>query len=257
MFGVTLLNDKLYVLRVREQDDTTWFGIDVYYAKNGAWQLGQILTDIGGQDLRDMASCVTHQCLYVCDFGAKSILKPSLDGVGVSRWTVDEAPVGISVTPNTCNVLITSGESSRLLELNWQNGELLRLIYLPEEVQSPKHAILLPGGEFLVSHGERTVHQVCKVRADGSGIVRCFGNGVESGIEKLSLPCQMAVDKDGFVFVADCWNDRVVLLSSSLEFVREIRVLGDCPRRLCLDHFQRMKLRLYVGLEDKLTVVEL
>ena len=67
----------------------------------------------------------------------------------------------------------------------------------------------------------------------------------------------MAVDKDGFVFVADCWNDRVVLLSPTLEFVREITGLGGTPRRLCLDHFQRMKLRLYVGLDDKLSVVEL
>ena len=67
----------------------------------------------------------------------------------------------------------------------------------------------------------------------------------------------MAVDKDGFVFVADFWNDRVVLLSPTLEFVREIKGLGETPRRLCLDHFQRMKLRLYVGLDDKLSVVEL
>ena len=268
VFGVTMLNDRLYVLRERELDQTR-FGLDVYSTVNSAWQLVQVLI-VDGQDLRDIASCATHQCLYVCDFGAKSVKsaksvkKLRSDGSKVSSWPVDEAPVGISVSPNKCNVLIASGESSKLLELDRESGRLVRSINLPEEVVSPRHAILLPDGHILVSHGEHDVHMVCDIRGDtvirsfGNDVdSESFGNDVDSEMRKLSLPCQMAVDKDGFVFVADCWNDRVVLLSPSLELVREIRDLGDCPRRLYLDHFHRTKLRLFVGLDDKLTVIEL
>ena len=255
---MTVLNNKLYVLRERVLERAGWFMLDVYSTEGDVWQLEKMVT-VTGEDLRDVASCVKHKCLYVCDFSAKSIPKLSLDGAEVSRWNVNEACVGISVTSDSCSLLLTSGESNKVLELSGENGQRLRDIRLPEEIQSPRHAVLLSTGELLVSHGE---HRVCKVSTDGSTVIHSFGSEVGSQMEKLSLPCQLAVDKDGFVFVADCWNNRLVLLSPSLEFVREIKNLGDCPlgecpRRLFLDHFHRMKLRLYVGLEDKLTIVEL
>jgi len=249
VYGVALLNDKLYVLRVREFDHDTWFGFDIYFTKNGTWQLEKMMT-VAGQDLRDVASSAVHQCLFVCDFSAKSVLKLGLDVEVVKSWSVDEAPVGVSVVPDTdsCRVLITSGESNTLLVLDCESGQCLPFIALPEDVQLPRHAILLSGKELMVSHGEHGENRVCKMRSDG---------GVLCSFDDVKLPCQMAVDKDGFVFVADCWNERVVLLSPTLEFIREIKDLGDTPRRLCLDHFHRMKLRLYVGLDDKLSVVEL
>jgi len=253
---VTVLNNKLIVLRERELDRDKWFMLDVYSID--CWQLEKMVT-VTGEDLRDIASCVNNKCLYVCDFGAKSVLKLSLDGAEVSRWNVGEACVGISVTSDKNNLLLTSGESSKVLELSCDDGRCLRRIRLPEEIQSPRHAVQLCTGEFLVSHSEHSVglHRVCQLSSDGRTITHSFGNEVGSETDKLYLPCQLAVDKDGFVFVADCWNNRLVLLSPSLKFVREIKDFGDCPRRLYLDHFHRMKLRLYIGLEDTLSIVEL
>jgi len=263
VYGVTLLNTKLYVLRERMLDHAEWFMLDVYFVKNDSWQLEKTVT-VSGEDLRDLASCVRNRCLYVCDFGTRSIRKLSLDGEEVSSWPVIEACIGISVISGSCNLLLTSGESNMILELSSERGECLHHIQLPEEIESPRHAFQLSSGEFLVSHGDVgehsvEIHRVCKVRSDGSRstIIQSFGSEVDSAIEKLSVPCQIAVDKDGFVFVTDCWNNRLVLLSLSLKFIREIKDLGDCPRRLCLDHVHRMKVRLYVGLEDKLTIVEL
>jgi len=249
--GVTLLNDKLYVLRAQELDDTTWFQFDVYFNEDSAWKPHRTLT-VAGQDLTDVASCAKQQCLYVCDSGSRMVRKLSLDVQLVGSWPVDETPVGISVMPNSYNVLVTSGENSTLLELDCESGQCSPFVTLPEEVQSPRHAIQLSSGEVLVSHGEENVHLVRKIGTDGD-IICIFGEEVED-----FLPCQMAVDKDGFVLVADYWNERVVLLSPSLEFVRDIWDLGGgTPHRLCLDHFHRTKLRLFVGVDKKVSVVEL
>jgi len=187
VYGVTLLNDKLYVLRVREFDHTTWFGFDIYSTKNSTWQLEHMVT-VAGQDLTDVASCAVHQCLYVCDFGAKSVMKLGLDGEVVGSWSVDEAPVGISVMPHTdsCRLLITSSESNTLLQLDCDSGQCSRFVSLPDEVRSPRHAILLPGGEVLVSHGEPNAHRVRKVSTRGD-IIHSFGDEVDS----LNLPCQV------------------------------------------------------------------
>ena len=58
----------------------------------------------------------------------------------------------------------------------------------------------------------------------------------------------MAVDEDSqFIFVADCLNNRVVMLSPTLEFVRHISEGLSHPRRLYLHHATR---RLYVGQHD-------
>jgi len=253
VYGVTLLNEKLYVLRVREMD-RTWF--DVYHIEDSAWLLERVFTVVG-QDLRDVTSCAKQQCLYVCDYGAKAVLKLGLDGTKVCSWPVDEAPVGISIVPDTCNLLVTSDESNQLFKLDCKSGQPLPVIKLPEEVPSPRHAIQLDTGELLVSHGQHGSHRVCKISSGGDTVKDSYGDKVEPEMDKLGLPCEIAVDKDGFVFVTDCWNDRIVLLSPSLEFVREIKDFGACPRRLCLDHFHRLKLRLYVGLEDYLRVIEL
>jgi len=256
VFGVTLLNEKLYVLRVCEMDCIMWSGFDVYRTKDGSWELERVFT-VEGQDLRDVTACAKQQCLYVCDYGTNAVLKLRLDGTEVYSWPVGEAPVGISVVPDTCNLLVTSDESNQLFELDCDSGQPLSVVRLPEEVPSPRHAIRLANGELLVSHGQHGSHRVCKISSGGDTVIGSYGDKVEPEMDKLGLPCEMAVDKDGFVFVADCWNDRVVLLSPSLQFVREIRDFGACPRRLCLDHFHRLKLRLYVGLDDNLTVIEL
>jgi len=146
------------------------------------------MVTVAGQDLSDVASCAAHQCLYVCDSGAKSVLKLGLDGEMVGSWPVDEAPVGISVMPHTdsCRLLITSSESNTLLQLDCETGQCSRFVSLPDEVQSPRHAILLPAGEILVSHGEPNGHRVRKISPDGD-IIHSFGDEADS----LNLPCQV------------------------------------------------------------------
>jgi len=63
----------------------------------------------------------------------------------------------------------------------------------------------------------------------------------------MNLPVHLAVDRNGFVFVADLNNYRVLLLSPALTFVREVLSrdqLGWTPVRIWLDSDIR---RLYVA----------
>ena len=54
----------------------------------------------------------------------------------------------------------------------------------------------------------------------------------------MNVPAHLAVDRNGFDFVADVNNQRVLLLSPALTFVRDVLSLEQlkwCPVRLWLD----------------------
>ena len=90
------------------------------------------------------------------------------------------------------------------------------------------------------------LHRVCLVGSDGQ-VVKSYGGQWGPGSGELDFPRHMAVDKDGFVFVADSGNQRVLLLSPLLTYVREIvsrEQLKWEPVRLFLDCDRR---RLYVA----------
>ena len=66
-----------------------------------------------------------------------------------------------------------------------------------------------------------------------------------SGDGRLSSPCHLAVDEDSqLIFVADNGNNRVVVLSPTLQFVRYIRKGILWPHRLYSDQNTR---RMYVA----------
>jgi len=65
------------------------------------------------------------------------------------------------------------------------------------------------------------------------------------------VPVHLAVDRNGFVFVADMVNCRVLLLSPSLDYVSEVALrqrLKLDPLRLFLDVDRR---RLYVAVNKR------
>ena len=79
------------------------------------------------------------------------------------------------------------------------------------------------------------------------GRVTCSygGHSSSGGVGQLNEPCHLAVDEDSqLIFVADWFNDRVVLLSPTLELVRRIRERVLRPRRL---YFYQTTRRLFVG----------
>ena len=85
---------------------------------------------------------------------------------------------------------------------------------------------------------------MCIVDDDGR-VTRSYGGQEGSDVGQLDWPRHVAVDEDSqFIYVADSRNDRVVLLSPTLEFVRYVSEELSRPYRLHLHHTTR---RLYVA----------
>jgi len=93
---------------------------------------------------------------------------------------------------------------------------------------------------------------VCIVDGDGK-VTRSYGGQSGSGVGQLDEPRHVAVGEDSqFIYVADYCNGRVVLLSSTLEFVRYVSEELSQPRRLHLNYTTR---RLHVSHERGNVVV--
>jgi len=139
------------------------------------------------------------------------------------------------------NLLVTCGDGAgrrcSLVELSGDNGERLREIAL--QVERPWHVVQLDDGQFVVSHGFFTTGRLSRVADDGRVVAS------NSGDVDLNSPYRMAVDTDGFVFVADAGNQRIVLFDRTLSHVRSmLEWLRYRPWRLCYDTASR---RLYVA----------
>ena len=148
------------------------------------------------------------------------------------------------------NVLVTCRVARRIKEFS-SHGDLLRELTLPDDVIWPSHAIQTRSGQFIVCHGgdfAHPVHRVCMISADGRDIVHSHGGQRGSDTDRYNMPSRLAVDDDEGVFVVDRGNERLQLLSPTLQYVRTVlsddQLNYDVPERVCLDTQRR---HLYVA----------
>ena len=248
VYGVTLLGDEVYVLRrkltlLRRK---ARYQVEVYDIINYRLRRRVTVPNISG--FTDVTSCEHYRCVYIADHIDEYIHR--LDAQGTfTRWAVNEEPTGLSVNA-THNVLVTCIEVRKIKEFS-SHGDLLRELTLPDDVVNPLHSIQTRNGELLVSHGRRndSVHRVCKInlRDDGNYNIQSSGGLLGSNIGQYDVPRHLAVDNNEFVFVADVNNQRVTLLSPTLDSTCQIVSRDDLkwlPVRLCLDAHRR---RLYVA----------
>jgi len=246
VLGVTSVDDELFVLLERNNDQVAVYSINDY-------QLLHLLNVPGfkQQWSNDMTSCVRHKCLYMSDRYNSCIHRYDLASSATSKWSVPGSPRGLSVTLSG-NLLVTCYEPNKLVELSADSGQCVREITLQADIKVPLQSVQLTTGQFVVCHGtsDEDLYQVCVVDDDGK-VTRSYGGQRDRDVGQLDYPYHLAVDKDSqFIFVADCDNGRVVLLSPTLEFVRyvseELSVSGPhrLCYRLCFDHTTR---RLIVG----------
>ena len=232
--GVTCLGDEVFALRDGKAE------VDVYDVKT-LTQLRQIPVS-GLVYPQDIASCAINNWLYICDHNGKRVYRVEPKGSS-TNWTVDGNPLSLSITAKS-NVLVTFLAKSKLAEFT-PDGQLIREISLQQCAPKPTHSIQLTSGQFVVSHyGEQ--HRVCLIANDGQ-VSQFYGGQAGSAAGQLYNPHHLAVDKQGSILVADFTNNRVLLLSSSLTFIKELlppdRGLQR-PYRLCLDESRGL---LYAG----------
>jgi len=246
VWGVTSLDDLLYVLRGGKSSEQ----IEVY--DKDSYKLQRCITVPGLIAGSDVIACAHNRCAYISDMADtnKCIHRVGLPhGTDITNWPVNDIPRRLSVT-DTHSVLVTCREVRKIKEFS-TDGKLLRQIQLSQHVVSPLHTIQLSSGEFVVCHGDRgdPVHRVCLVGSDGR-VVKSYGGPAGSSTQQMSVPIHLAVERNGFVFVADVDNQRVLLLSPALTFVREVvsrEQLKWKPLRLWYNSDRR---RLYVAVNE-------
>jgi len=238
--GVTLVDDKLFVLLQRDVNQ-----VAVYSINDSQLMCHLNLPDLMPENHSDLTSCVRHKCIYMSDGSNRYIHIYKLPASATSKWEVPNAtPMGLSVTPS-CNLLVTCQRPNKLVELSARNGQCVREIALDSDIVRPWHGVQLTNGQYVVCHGSWvSLHRVCIVDGDGT-VIHSYGDKCGSRVDQLKLPCHIAVGKESqFIVVADCFNARVMSLTPTLEFVCYSRKGFSCPCRLHLDHATR---RLYIG----------
>jgi len=151
------------------------------------------------------------------------------------------------------NVLLIDGLSSTLY-IYGPDAQLVHAIRLPSDMRHPRHAVETTTGNFVICHGwkDDLLNRVCEVTKDGRVIRSYSGDPVVGGGThvQLNTPLHVAIDAEGRVYVADCFNARVVVLHSSLSLLRVIQtsdeqVGGGRPWSICYSPDSR---QLIVGL---------
>jgi len=240
---VTSVDDELFVLLRRRICQVAVYSINDY----------QLLRYLNVPGLKthsnnDMTSSVRQKCLYMSDCDNKCIHRHDLASSTTCRpkWSVPGKHLGLSVTLS-CNLLVTcQGEPTKLVELSADSGQCVREIALQADIKWPWHGVQLTTGQYVVCHGfwDDDLHRVCEVDDDGK-VTRSYGGKEGSNVGQLNYPWHLAVDKDSLsIFVADAGNDRVVMLSPTLEFVRFVSEKPSGPNRL---HFNNTTRRLFVA----------
>ena len=238
--GVTSVNNHLCVLRAKSsaQEQVEVYDINTY-------RLLRCVTVPGLGNTDDIVACGHHRCAYISDQSHDSIHRVALPAATVMQWPVDDTPAGLSIT-NRHGLLVSCWKVRKIKEYS-TDGQLLHLLTLPQDVLSPLHAIQLSSGQLVVSHGVAAthLHRVCLIGPDNT-VLKSFGGPKGAGGQQMSMPYHLAVDGNGFVFVDDSNNGRVLLLSPQLTYVREVvsyKQLRSMPRRVHLDSTRG---RLYV-----------
>ena len=245
--GVTSLDDRLYVLRddrvTRPRESQQ---VEVYDIESS--QLLHCLTvpELGSAD--DIIACAYNRCAYICDWYLQSVHRVALPGpdAAVTQWPVGDTPARLSISV-THGVLVTCRKVRKIKEFS-TDGELLQTVDLSQDVLSAWHAVQLCSGEFIVCHGHRDdrLHRVCLLGANGQ-VVKSYSGLKGSGSQRMNAPVHLAVDRNGFVYVVDLNNRRVLMLSPALIYIREV-VTGEhlkwMPVRVHLDVDRH---RLYVA----------
>ena len=243
--GVTLLAGEIYLLRRKERDQVEVYDVITY-------RLHRRLTVLNCREFTDMTSCEHNLCVYIGDPFVECVHRLDVHGA-VTRWTVNDIPFGLSVNA-AHNVIVTCHTVRRIKEFN-THGDLLREFMVPSDDINPWHAIQSRSGQLVVCHGglDDLVHRVCMMSDDCRHIVHSHGGQPGSDTGRYDVPSHLAVDDNECLFVADVNNRRVTLLTSTLEYVRQVvscNQLKWLPCRMCLDTEQRLLFVAENGCED-------
>ena len=234
--GITSSNKELYVVTSRSPD------IDVYDIDMLAHR-----RKIRVEGLVDGWDIVAHaNVLHVSEYTAKLIHRIQLSNETSSHWFVNGIRLRMSINKKG-NVVVSCWNSQKIIEYT-PNGRCVREIQvnaIDRTIAGLQHAIQLDDDRFVICHASLTHHRVCIIDSNGR-MVKSYGGREGSGIGQMNWPCNLSIDQDGYILVADSNNNRIIQLNASLEFIGEFipeSVGLKFPKRMHLH--ENMKRLLY------------
>lgn len=204
----------------------------------------------------DVGASEKQNCLYVSDYLENCVWKITReigDQHKILKWLkTDYKPMTLSV--NSDGQLLMVNRKSSSLVIYGSEAEFIRSIQLPRDIKNPRHGVETSIGTFIVLYWWKLKQDkgetwsrgiinwgICEVARDGLIALRHFIPSRESN--KLCAAVYLSLDSDDNVFVADLWNDRVVILDSDLKWNRTMcstenedeETTLPHPWRLCYD----------------------
>jgi len=172
--------------------------------------------------------------VYVVDCTGR-IAKFTADGRHVRTWHIPQKkwgfPEGLAIDRDG-SLLVADTHCARVLRYS-PEGALLRQRGFGKEGEAPGEMIYPLGvavnarGEIYVCEYGGSDHRVLRFDENGR-FLRQVGT-LGSGRSEFRRPSGIAVDREGFVYVADAANHRIQKLSAELEYVAEWGALGGGP----------------------------
>ena len=237
VMGITISNDDLYVA-LKHSPNIDVYDIDTLVRRR----------QINVNGLVWACDIVAHEnVLYVSEVEDKVIHRIQLPDEVHSNCTVNSRYLTMSINQKG-NVLVTCWDLNKIIEYT-PIGSCVRGITVNaiNGVHAClQHAIQLDHDRFLICHTSPRDHRVCVIDQRGR-LMQSFGGESESRIGQMRGPVYVAVDRNGFILIADCNNHRIIQLTPSLEFLREL-IPEDVglkePRRM---HLHEKTGRLYIS----------
>jgi hypothetical protein len=225
--GVTSLGNHLFIIRYEGQC------IEVFDAST--YQFLHQLDVLGFKIdyISRLVACGTHRCLYISQWSDRAVYRVDLSVENaLINWKVSSNPKAISIS-KAANLLVLCRSKPDVLEEYTTRGSLVRQIQL--QTIRTHHAVELDDGRFVCCQGSENdeLHRVCILTADGQ-VVYSYGNDPGSTKGLLNAPVFMAVDRRGFIFVANLCDRRIVVLNPLLSWVRDLAVEGDLAEAVFL-----------------------
>ena len=246
--GLAQLDNELFLLNKSSPELYVYDAVS--FLKRGTVIIPMIYRNI----FVDMVACSFHHCLYIASALDSTIHRLKMPSEH-KRWKVDGlcSSAVISVT-SSHHLLVYAGGGAKELKLFSTDGELYHTVELHPDLVNVTSAVELMPGQYVVTHGRDSsiLHRVCVVNSEGE-ILHTFGGFKGSHPKLLNSPSDVAVDKDGFVYVDDENNDRLFVLTHEMDYVHCM----PCVFQKCSRGFRRrMKLDTELGCICVLHVVK-
>ena len=239
--GITCWNDELFVVIFLSPD------IDVYDMDTLVHR-----RKIRVEGLQVAEDIVAHaNVLYVSESRDRLIFRIQLSDETSSRWSVDSKCLTMSINKKG-NVIVSCQSFRKIIEYT-PTGSCVREIevnMIDANMHGLEYAIQLDDDRFIICHVTGTHHRVCIIDSSGM-MMKSYGVKAGSGIGQMKFPCYLAVDRNGFILVADKDNNRIIQLNASLEFIREFIPGSFGLRTPARMHLHEEKKRLFIAERNK------